>query len=125
MYSKLPDESELAMSSTYSVTSADATLIFNSNEKGWFSVDLLAFNGNRVRNRTMNDVEASWHKHSDTDEMYFVLSGHLEIDVRDATGSITTHILGPNTMLVVHPNSEHRARSRGSTTLLVLDAIDK
>lgn len=96
----------------------------HSTEVGWQSTDLLSFNGNKVRYRTMNAVEARWHKHDNTDEMFFVLSGHLEIDVLGDTGSVQTHAVGPGQMLMVHSGYEHRARSLGLTTLLVFDAID-
>lgn len=111
------------MENTTPVTLADTRLVPHSGEKGWQSADLISFNGNKVRYRTMNGVEARWHRHHDTDEMFFVLSGKLEIDIRDSDGSITTHDLGPNQILAVHPGSEHRARSNGLTTLLVFDAI--
>jgi mannose-6-phosphate isomerase-like protein (cupin superfamily) len=118
-------EASLAMENTSPVTLVDTRLILHSKEKGWQSADLLSFNDNKVRYRTMNGVEARWHKHDHTDEMFFVLSGQLEIDIRDAAGSTTTHIVGPNQMLAVHLNCEHRARSAGLTTLLVFDAIGK
>lgn len=106
-------------------TLADADLVSHSTEKGWVNYDLISFNGNMVRHRTMNDVEARWHMHSHSDEMFLVLSGQLEIDIRDATGSTTTQTIGPNQMLTVHSGCEHRARSAGLTTLLVFDAIEK
>lgn len=113
------------MVNTSLFTMADANLIPHSEASGWQSDDLLTFNGNEVRYRTMNGVEANWHKHRDTDEMFFVLSGRLEIEIRNASGSTTTHTLGPNQMLVVHSGCEHRARSKGLSRLLVFDAIDK
>ena len=113
------------MEKTSTVTQADTNLFSHSGEEGWQSHELLAFNGNKVRYRTMDRVEARWHKHRDSDEMFFVLSGRLEVDIRDSSGSTATHNVGPNQMLVVHLGCEHRARSAGLTTLLVLDAIDK
>ncbi len=111
------------MDDTDEVTTADPSLICHSNGIGWQSDDLLAFNGKKVRYRTMNCVEARWHKHDDTDEMFFVLSGNLEIDTRDPSGIIKTYYIGPGQMIVVHGNCEHRARSANLATLLVFDAI--
>jgi mannose-6-phosphate isomerase-like protein (cupin superfamily) len=108
-----------------SASFVDTTLIHHTAEQGWQSTDLLPFNRNNMRYRTMNDVEAQWHTHFDTDELFFVLSGDLEVDIRGADGEITTYNLGPLQMLAVHPGCEHRARSKGLTTLIVIDAISK
>ncbi|OCO98627.1 hypothetical protein BC374_10975 [Ensifer sp. LC13] len=73
----------------------------------------------------MQDAEAGWHVHDGSDEFFIVLSGELEIDVREggSEGIVTRYTLQSGDMIAVHPNTEHRARCRGRVTLLVMDAI--
>lgn len=103
---------------------ADIALAKHTLEQSWQTSDLLQFNGHNVRFRTMNAVEARWHRHPQSDELFIVLTGQLEIDLRATDKTISTHILLPNQMLAVHAGCEHRARSKGLTTLLVLDALE-
>ena len=112
------------MKATAATSVADIALTAHPSEQGWQSSDLLSFNGQKVRLRTMNAVEARWHRHLNSDELFIVLTGRLEVDLRAADDTISTHTLLPNQMLAVHAGSEHRARSAGLTTLLVLDVIE-
>ncbi len=108
------------------VTRASTVRLDQPMEARWQSHDLLEFNGNKVRYRIMQDAEAKWHIHRGSDEFFVVLSGELEIDVRDggSEGVVTSYTLQSGDMIAVHPNTEHRARCRGRVTLLVMDAID-
>ncbi|MPT46894.1 MAG: cupin domain-containing protein [Sphingobium sp.] len=90
---------------------------------GWHSVDLLSFNGGPVRHRTMAEVEAQWHSHSQSDELFFFLSGELEMDVRAKDGDAQTYVFRPGQMMMVHAGYEHRARSCGISSMIVMDAI--
>ena len=47
--------------------------------------------------------EFDWHVHADEDELFWVISGQLEIQFRDRTVS-----LGPGELLVVPRGIEHR-----------------
>jgi hypothetical protein len=60
-----------------------------------------------------------------SDELFIALTGQLETDLRATDETISTHILQPNQMLAVHAGFEHRARSKGLTTLIVLDTVER
>ena len=60
--------------------------------------------------------EFLWHKHDDTDDVFLVLKGTPEIQVRDRT--IT---LGPDEMFIVPKGVEHRPVARTETHLLLIE----
>ena len=57
-----------------------------------------------------------WHKHDDTDDFFLVLSGTLDIELRDRT--IT---LGPGEMYIVPKGAEHRPVAREEVHLLLIE----
>jgi len=64
--------------------------------------------------------EFIWHKHDDTDELFLVLSGELDMEFRDRTET-----LRPGEMIVVPRGTEHRPVARhGETHLLLIDPRD-
>jgi mannose-6-phosphate isomerase-like protein (cupin superfamily) len=60
--------------------------------------------------------EFVWHKHDDTDDLFLVLKGMLDIQLRDQT--IT---LGPGQMYVVPKGVEHRPVAREEVHLLLIE----
>jgi mannose-6-phosphate isomerase-like protein (cupin superfamily) len=60
--------------------------------------------------------EFVWHKHDDTDDLFLVLKGVLDIQLRDRT--IT---LGPGQMYVVPKGVEHRPVAREEVHLLLME----
>ncbi|MGN6573755.1 MAG: cupin domain-containing protein [Pseudolabrys sp.] len=60
--------------------------------------------------------EFVWHKHDDTDDFFFVLKGHLDIELRDRTVS-----LGPGQMFIVPKGVEHRPVAREEVHLLLIE----
>lgn len=50
-----------------------------------------------------------WHKHEDTDDFFLVLSGTLDIELRDRTVT-----LNPGEVFVVPKGVEHRPEARGN-----------
>lgn len=58
----------------------------------------------------------NWHRHADTDELFLVLKGELEIELRDR--SVT---LGPGDLFVVPRGEEHRPHARGEVELLLIE----
>lgn len=60
------------------------------------------------------------HKHDDTDELFYVLSGLLAIDVRMPDGEVTVK-LGPGDVYVVPKNTEHRPRAEEEVTALLFE----
>jgi mannose-6-phosphate isomerase-like protein (cupin superfamily) len=61
--------------------------------------------------------EWTWHQHSDTDELFLVLTGELTIDLPDDT----TATLGPHDLYVVPRSTQHRPRATQETTVLLIE----
>lgn len=64
-----------------------------------------------------SDGEFHWHSHPDTDDVFLVLAGELDIDLRDRTVT-----LGPGELFVVPAGVEHRpAARRGEVHILLIE----
>jgi mannose-6-phosphate isomerase-like protein (cupin superfamily) len=64
--------------------------------------------------------EYIWHSHDDTDEMFLILEGELDMEFRDRTVT-----LGPGELIVVPKGIEHRPCARkGEVKLLLIDPKD-
>ena len=64
--------------------------------------------------------EFIWHQHPDTDELFLILDGELEMELRDRTVT-----LGPGELFVVPKGTEHRPCARkGQVKLLLMDPKD-
>ena len=57
-----------------------------------------------------------WHSHDDTDDFFLVLSGRLDIELRDRTVT-----LGPGELFVVPQGVEHRPVAHGEVHLLLIE----
>ena len=64
--------------------------------------------------------EFVWHRHSATDEMFLVVSGELDIDLRDADGERRVHLCAEE-VFVVPRGVEHRPVSRYGAEILLLE----
>lgn len=61
--------------------------------------------------------EFVWHSHEDTDDLFLVLDGELEIELRDRTIA-----LGPGDLFVVPKGVEHRpVARRGEVKMLLME----
>jgi mannose-6-phosphate isomerase-like protein (cupin superfamily) len=60
--------------------------------------------------------EYHWHKHDGDDEFFFVLEGHLLIDLQDRTV-----VLGPQEGFVVPKGVVHRTRAPERTVILMVE----
>lgn len=75
------------------------------------------YNGNEVRLAKVAG-EFHWHHHADTDELFLVVEGELDMEFRDRTVP-----LSPGELIVVPRGVEHRPCARnGEVKLLVMDA---
>ena len=75
------------------------------------------YNGNEVR-LSKAEGEFHWHKHDNTDELFLVIEGELEIEFRDRT----EHLVQGD-LIVVPRGTEHRPCARkGEVKLFVMDA---
>jgi mannose-6-phosphate isomerase-like protein (cupin superfamily) len=60
--------------------------------------------------------EFVWHEHKDTDEVFIVLGGEMEIELRDGAVRV-----GAGEMFVVPRGAEHRTRAAGECHALVIE----
>ncbi len=75
------------------------------------------YNGNEVRLAKV-EGEFHWHKHDDTDELFLVIEGELDMEFRDRTEPLSS-----GDLIVVPRGTEHRpCARRGEVKLLVMDA---
>ena len=64
--------------------------------------------------------EFIWHSHEDTDELFLIIEGELEMEFRDRTVT-----LQPGELIVVPRGTEHRPCARkGEVKLLLIDPND-
>ena len=59
----------------------------------------------------------TWHSHADTDDFFLVLTGELDIQLRD--GTVT---LGPGELFVVPRGVEHRPVARDEVHVMLIEA---
>ena len=75
------------------------------------------YNGNEVWLAKV-EGEFHWHHHADTDELFLVIEGELDMEFRDRTEH-----LAAGDLIVVPRGVEHRPCARsGEAKLLVMDA---
>ena len=73
------------------------------------------YNGNEVRVSKLLG-EFTWHSHADTDELFLVLKGTLNIEFRDGMSTI-----GAGEMIVVPKGTEHRPIAIEECEILIMD----
>jgi mannose-6-phosphate isomerase-like protein (cupin superfamily) len=85
----------------------------------WAPRIVARYNDNEVR-LVKVEGEFIWHQHDDTDELFLVLDGTLEIELRDRTVT-----LRPGELFVVPRGTEHRPAARyGEVKLMLIDPKD-
>src|SRR5260370_30426876 len=60
--------------------------------------------------------ECTWHRHPDTDELFFVIDGALTIQMRD--GDV---VLGPGELFGVPRGAEHRPRADAEAAVMLIE----
>ena len=81
----------------------------------WFNQTLCQVNESVVRLGIL-DGEFHWHHHEAEDELFYVVSGRLLIDLEDRTVE-----LGPSQALMVPRGTEHRPRAPERTVVLMVE----
>ncbi len=85
----------------------------------WAPRIVARYNDNEVRLVRVAG-EFIWHKHDETDELFLVIDGELDMEFRDS--SVT---LRPGELIVVPRGTEHRPCARkGEVKLLLMDPRD-
>ena len=75
------------------------------------------YNGNEIR-LVKVEGEFHWHKHDDTDELFLIVEGILDMEFRDRTERLC-----PGELIVIPRGCEHRPCARnGEVKLLLMDA---
>jgi len=79
------------------------------------SKKIAVINGNDVYEREMDNFQAEFHSHQQTQEMFFVLSGKLFIDLETDTIQLTA-----GQSYTVSVGVKHRARVQELTKAIVV-----
>ena len=90
----------------------------------WSPRTVALFNGHDVMVVKVQG-EFVWHKHDDTDDLFLVLKGMLDIQLRDCRVGLNWKFvtLGPGEMFIVPARVEHRPVAREETHLLLIEPI--
>ena len=92
---------------------------FSQFSEHWAPRIVARYNDNEVR-LVRVEGEFIWHSHAETDELFLILDGVLEMEFRDRIER-----LGPGELIVVPRGVEHRPCARqGEVKLLLMDPRD-
>lgn len=86
-------------------------------EEHWAPRAVTQFNGHDVMVVKVKG-EFVWHRHDDTDDFFLVLSGRLDIELRERTVTLL-----PGQLFVVPKGVEHRPVAHEETELLLIEPI--
>ncbi len=89
--------------------------IADACEHRWYNETLCAVNDSVVRMAVVQG-EYHWHKHDDDDEFFYVLEGHLTIDLADRVVE-----LSPRQGVVIPKGVLHRPRAAERTVMLMVE----
>ena len=81
----------------------------------WYNQTLCQVNGSVVRLGVVKG-EYHWHKHDEEDEFFYVVEGHLSIDLEGRTIE-----LGPRQGVVIPKGVMHRPRSAERTVIMMVE----
>lgn len=93
----------------------DVNKLVAANREKWVNFNLTQVNDCIVR-LGIFDGEFHWHKHEQEDELFFVLSGRLLLDLEGAT-----HELLPGQGYTVPRKVMHRTRAGEKTVVLMME----
>jgi mannose-6-phosphate isomerase-like protein (cupin superfamily) len=93
----------------------DVPQIVAECKEKWFNQTLTKVNDSVVRVAIV-EGEFHWHKHDREDEFFFVLEGHLFIDLEERTIE-----LDPGQGVTISKEIMHRPRSPKKTVMLVIE----
>lgn len=90
---------------------------FQRFDDHWAPRIISRYNSNEVRIAKVSG-DFHWHKHDQSDELFLVVSGTLDMEFRDSI-----QVLHEGDLIVVPAGIEHRPRARnGEALLLMIDA---
>ncbi|MEO0463635.1 MAG: cupin domain-containing protein [Pseudomonadota bacterium] len=99
------------------VAKVNLATAFATFDEHWAPRLAARYNGNEVRIAKV-EGDFHWHAHPDTDELFLVMEGELDIEFRDRTETLSM-----GEMIVIPRGTEHRPRANhGEAKLLIMDA---
>ena len=84
----------------------------------WKSTDISVVNRNTVRFRLMKNITTNWHSHSDSDELFILQKGKMEVETENEKRT-----LSPGDIFRVSAGIRHRVKVTEYAALFVIDAI--
>jgi mannose-6-phosphate isomerase-like protein (cupin superfamily) len=93
----------------------DEKALADACEYRWYNQTLCRVNDSAVRLGVV-EGEYHWHKHDEDDEFFYVVEGHLSIDLEGRTVE-----LSPRQGFVVPKGTVHRTRARERTVILMVE----
>ncbi len=84
-------------------------------DQHWSPRVVASYNGNDIMVVKVQG-EFPWHSHPDTDDLFLVLEGEIDIELRDRTVT-----LGKGELFVVPKGVEHRPVARKEAHLLLIE----
>jgi mannose-6-phosphate isomerase-like protein (cupin superfamily) len=81
----------------------------------WSPRVVASYNGNDVMVVKV-EGEFVWHAHPDTDDLFLVLAGEIDVQLRDRVVT-----LGPGELFVVPAGVEHRPVARAEAHLMLIE----
>jgi mannose-6-phosphate isomerase-like protein (cupin superfamily) len=106
---------DAAASSMSGPTKVDLEAALSTFDEPWSPRIVGRYNGNKIFLAKAKG-EFVWHSHPETDDLFLVLEGKLTIELRD--GAVE---LGPGELFVVPRGVEHRPRSEGGASILLIE----
>lgn len=100
----------------------DISALVAANHEPWYCQNICRINDSSLRLGVFKG-EFHFHHHDDEDELFYVVSGELLLDI----GSENVHItykLGPNEGLCVPKGTIHRTRALETTVVLMIAGAD-
>ncbi len=92
---------------------------FSQIDQPWSPRVVAALNGQEVKLAKL-EGEFIWHAHEDEDELFLVISGELEIELRE-DGVEKSVTLAPGELVVVPRGVEHRPIARQGAEVLLFE----
>jgi len=85
----------------------------------WAPRTVATFNGHDVMVAKLKG-DFAWHVHPGTDDLFLVIAGSIDIDLRDDAGE--RHVtLGPGQLFVVPRGVQHRPRASSEAHVLLME----
>lgn len=93
----------------------DEKALADANTHKWWNQTLCKVNESVVRMAVV-EGEYHWHKHDTEDEFFYVIEGHLSIDLEDRVIE-----LGPRQGVVITKGVMHKTRAATRTVMLMVE----